>query len=54
MSDITATVRVKRHRERRLALGWKHVRVWVPTVAAAKLIKAFAAKERAKAKDDPK
>lgn len=49
MVDRTAGARVKRQRDIRLREGWQDVRVWVPSEADAREIKAVAERMRAKA-----
>lgn len=49
MTDRTAAARVKRHREKRLAAGWRCVKVWVRNEADAERIRAVARELRDRA-----
>jgi len=43
-----SAARARRQRDRRIALGWKEVKVWVPSQADAEVLQALAADMRSK------
>ncbi len=51
MPDPTASARVRRQRELRIAEGWQEVKVWVPTEADAEAVRKLAEERRARAED---